>query len=164
LVHTFTLVIKTKKMFQSILQLARAVVATFALIAIYGCGPGTGGTSPGPILNTPATGNPTQNSAVTQITNDFAIGNWASVDAKVAIAADKVTVMIHCIQYNFEGAWQIDANQNLIRLAEGNTLTIVFSNLQLSFTIKNSVGETIAAGTGLNKVSPTTSPSMNQCP
>jgi hypothetical protein len=150
-------------MFQSILQLARTVVATFALIAVYGCGPGTGGTSPGPILNTPATGTPSQNLAVSPITNDSAIGNWTGVDAMVAIAADKVTIMTHCIQYNFEGTWQIDANQNLIKQAEGNTLTIVFSNLQLSFTIQNSLGATIAAGTGLNKVSPTASPSMNQC-
>ena len=149
-----------------IYKLASALTTVFAVFTLAACGPGTGGTGTGPISNAPSTNSSAGQVALsTPIDNSAATGLWISVDSKtsVLLAADKITVVSNCIQFTFAGAWAMDASLNIFRQNDVNSLLITFTNQQLSFAIRNAVGEIFAAGTGLNKAPSEAVDSFNQC-
>lgn len=151
----------------SLLNVGLLVAATLILALLNGCGPGTGGTGTGPILNAPSTNASVGLSATSPpISNDTAIGTWSTADANtiVIIAADKIFVISNCIQFTFVDTWMIDANQRIARQGDALSLVVTFANQQLSFSVRNSRGETITSGTGLNKTSSETIAPAIQCP
>jgi hypothetical protein len=152
---------------QLIKKLACAFISACTLLCLAACGPGTGGTGTGPILNA-ATNNVSGDSSATStsIGSETAIGTWKTLDAKasVLIAADKITVVSNCIQFTFPGAWVIDANQSIVRQNDINSLLIKLRDQQLSFAIRKTGGEITASGAGLNKTSLETTPPAIPCP
>jgi hypothetical protein len=149
-------------------KIAAALTTVCTLLALAACGPGTGGTGTGPILSSPPTNDSSGalTAASSPLTNSTVTGLWSTLDATstVLIEVEKITVISKCVRFTFIGNWAIDANQSIVRQTQDNKLTIVFPNLQLSFSITNALGQTITTGTELNKMSSEVTTATTQCP
>jgi hypothetical protein len=131
------------------------IAASVALLLLQACGPGTGGTSPGPILNSqplPGTQPSASTQAPTGLTAPLNPALWGDASGKIVVTlvAGNISVNANCIVYEFVGPWASVDDLTQLKNSSGHRLKIsIIDSMSMEIIVTDSNGQMVFAANSL---------------